>query len=141
MGFLDGLESLLNGLDDLAKKFAESDTYKRMVENAERQKAAEIARTTGRNGLRCKIDNCYKMYDGTVSYCEGTVENIGKSTYSLVEVQVVFKNDEGKVVDKQEERVVRGTELLPGESMPFKVSSSAKNIRKASPSISRFEEI
>lgn len=131
MGFLD---SLFNGLHD----FAESDTAKRMMEKAEQAKAAEIHRTTGINGLRCTIDSL--VNEGYIVCCEGTVKNIGRSTYSEVTVNVVYKNENGKVVDKIAYPVIYGTTLDPGESMPFRVHSNARNVRSASASVSSFEE-
>lgn len=131
MGFLD---SLFKGLHD----FAESDTGKRMLERAEQAKADEIRKTTGINGLRCNIDSL--VNEGYIVCCEGTVRNIGRSTYSEITVNVVYKNENGKVVDKTAHPVAYGTTLEPGESMPFKVYSNARNIHSASASIGSYKE-
>lgn len=131
MGFLD---SLFQGIQD----FAESDTYKKMVEKSDQIKAQEIERTTGKNGLRCYIDS---MVDSGYNVCcKGTIKNIGRSSYSKVEVIVVFKDKDGYVVDKRTSIVFYGTIMYPGESMPFSVLSSAQNIKSATASIGNYTE-
>lgn len=132
MGFLD---SLFQGLQN----FAESDTAKKMMERSEEVKAAETERTTGINGLRCKMDSLNN--NGYDVVCEGTVKNIGKSTYSKVMVKVAFKNENGNVIDKQTVYAVIGETLYPGESMPFRAHSNAKNVQSANVSIGEYEEI
>lgn len=132
MGFFD---SLLKGMQD----FAESPAAKRMMERAEQAKAAEISRTTGINGLRCTIDSLNNI-GGSVSCCEGTVKNIGRSTYREVVVSIVYKNEDGECIDKSSCYVLTGTELYPGESKQFKTYSSARNVHSARASIDRCVE-
>ena len=128
------LESILRGLQD----FAESDTAKRMMQQAEQRKAAEIERTTGKNGLRCTITSLQNYGYGVKS--EGSVKNIGQSTYSLIVVNVVFKDVNGNTVDKHETYVSTGVKLSPGEAMPFRVFSHAKDIHSANAYISKCED-
>lgn len=135
MGFLD---SVFNALQE----FAESDTAKKMMAKAEENKAREIARTTGINGLRCSISTLETGYGLTT--CEGNVKNIGRSEYKSVEVMVTFFDEDGQVVDKKTDYAVlsySGSILCPGESRPFTVRSSAKNISRAKVSIKSFEEV
>ena len=135
MGFLD---SVFNAL----QSFAESDTAKRLAQMAEESKAREIERTTGINGLRCSISNLETGYGLTT--CEGEVRNIGRSEYQYVEVIVSFFNEEGRIIDKGTDSVVyryTSSTLCPGESRPFTVRSSAKNISRAKVSIKSFEEV
>lgn len=131
MGFL---ESLFKGIQD----FAESDTAKKMMEQAEQRRIDEINRTTGRNGLRCTINSLDD--NGAAVYCKGTVKNIGRSTYCKVTITVVFKNENGDVVDKKRDNVVFYGSLAPGESVPFDTMSIASNIHSASVSIDSYEE-
>lgn len=140
MGFMEIFDGAVKILNGCIEAYLESPQCKKMVKMAEQRKAAEIARTTGINGLRCKINKAYTMYSDT-HVCEGTVENIGRSTYRHIEVQVVFKDDTGKVVDKKEAYTPFNIELAPGESMSFRASSTANNIHRAYASVSRFDEV
>ena len=133
MGFLD---SLFKGLQD----FAESDAGQRLRERAEQLQAEEIAKTSGKNGLRCTLNNLTKQCGGTLFSCEGTVKNIGRSTYRSIEIMVTFKDENNSVVDKQMVTVYAGS-LEPGESKPFRVDSIARNIQSASAAIEDFREI
>lgn len=132
MGFLEGL---FKGLQD----FAESDTAKRMLEQAEQRRVDEINKTTGRNGLRCKIDSLDDY--GYQVCCKGSVKNIGRSTYCKITIEVAFKNEYGDIVDKKKDSLLFwGITLAPEESMPFETISRASDIHSAGVSISSFEE-
>ena len=110
-----------------------------MIARAQEQQALEISRTTGINGLRCRLDSLDNY--GHIVRCEGTIRNIGQSTYDKIVVTVNYKNDEGRVIDKKTVYALLYTELYPGESVCFNSSSVAKNICSANVSISDFNEI
>ncbi len=133
------LGNLLDGL----QKIAESETTKRIIERAvqqaEQEKAAEITRTTGKNGLRCTINSLAPLGSGAIAI--GTVKNTGRSVYESVMVVAVFKDEDGFVVDKHTTYATAGDRFLPGESRPFRIFSNANDIDSVNVSIYKCVEV
>ena len=135
MGVLKILEKSFKALED----FANSSTGQRLIDRAEQNKAEEIRRTTGINGLSCSIDRL--ISNSGVVCCEGTIRNTGRSTYHKVVVTVEFKNSLGDTVDKRSTYVIPyGTAFYQGESVPFRVLSTANNLHSAQVYVSDCEE-
>lgn len=72
---------------------------------------------------------------------KGAVRNVGRSTYCMIEIQVVYKDEYGDVVDKKTTTALRGITLSPGESVLFTAYSSVRDIYSANVSTNRYEEV
>ena len=131
-----GLFDVLKSVAESAQRYAESPDGQRMMERAAQAKAEKERRMQDR-GLQCKINRLSGTDASAV--CNGTIKNVGTHTYFNIEVEIVYKNRNGAVVDRKQEKI--WDRIPPGESRPFNSFSSAFNVQSASASVKQYQVI
>ncbi len=139
MGFL---EDMFNKLSEFAESEAGQEFMRKAQEAKMRADMEEEFRTTGINGLKIENIEFKSAFGGYGSTYRGWVRNIGKSTYSWVEIEVDFKDGNQKLIDKKYYKVIPSSlGLAPGEKEPFEVSCYHAEATKASSSIINCKEM